>query len=395
MPSESGGTRSYEFARRLSAAGYDVQIVTSDTRSNAPRGWRTEVVDGFTVHWLGVPYANKMSYFRRIVAFFSFALRSSKRARSLRGDVIYATSVPLTIVIPALWAALFRRTPILFEVRDLWPEMPIAVGALRNPILIFMARLLELVAYRTAAHIIALSPGMRDGVLARGIPADRVTVIPNGADLDLFGGDGVKPKDWTDDCPGLVGKKLVVYCGTLGHLNGLSYLAETAAELSHLRDDVAFLVVGNGKEDEIVQERAFELGVLGTSFYMMPAIPKVQVPAIYAAADIVTSVFLPIKEMEVNSANKFFDALAAGKPVAINYGGWQADIVNSSRIGVVLPASDTKKAALILSYLLDNPKELQQMSKRSREVAEKEFDRDILSERLLTVVEKLSKSKAS
>ena len=133
-PNMSGGTRSYEMARRLVDRGHEVHMVTS-SRDGKPsgrhaRGWTETVEAGIQVHWCSVPYSNHMSSRRRLGAFAKFSRLAARKATALRGDVVFATSTPLTIALPAVYAARRRSIPMVFEVRDLWPEMPIAVGAL-------------------------------------------------------------------------------------------------------------------------------------------------------------------------------------------------------------------------------------------------------------------------
>ena len=183
----SGGTRSYEMARRLAAAGHEVHMVTS-WRSDDGRSpeWFVTDESGIKTHWLPVPYSNHMSYRERISAFFRFAFLAMSKAKELGGDVIFATSTPLTIAIPAVFASRKKKIPMVFEVRDLWPELPIAMGALRNPVLQWLAHRLERWAYKNAEAVVALSPGMKYGVVNTGYPANRVAVIPNSSDLSLI-----------------------------------------------------------------------------------------------------------------------------------------------------------------------------------------------------------------
>src|ERR671915_187287 len=170
-----GGTRSYEFARRFVALGHEVRIVTAAGAA----GSGTSRVDGIEVVAVRGGYsdyvrATSLSYARRMLAFGRFALAATAAAlRGPRPDVVYATSPPLTMALPALAAALRWRAPLVWEVRDLWPEAPIQMGALRNPLLRRAARALERFVYRHAARLIALSPGIRDGMLAAGAPAGR------------------------------------------------------------------------------------------------------------------------------------------------------------------------------------------------------------------------------
>ena len=242
----SGGTRSFEFARRLAAAGHEVNVITADVDRTRERESGPEHIDGIHVHWLPVDYSNQMSYLLRIVAFFKFAFLAAKQARRVGGDVVFATSTPLTIAIPGVIASRALKIPMVFEVRDLWPEMPIAIGALRNPVTKFMARTLERFAYRNSDHIIALSPGMADGVAGAGYPREQISVIPNGCDIDLLQFDANARDRFLQEHPYLTTAPLVVYGGTLGRINGVGYVVDFAFASRGVGLGVNFLIVGNG-----------------------------------------------------------------------------------------------------------------------------------------------------
>ncbi|MHA1360538.1 MAG: glycosyltransferase [Candidatus Helarchaeota archaeon] len=160
-------------ARRLVAAGHDVTLLTSSANLGeiwAPKsGWHSHKIKGIRLEVLKLSYSNEMSFATRIKAFFKFSLSASWHIRKFKADIVFATSTPLTIAIPALVAKFWHRIPIVFEVRDLWPELPIAVGALRHPLSKILARALEWMAYHASAHIVALSPGMAEGIMSRGI----------------------------------------------------------------------------------------------------------------------------------------------------------------------------------------------------------------------------------
>ena len=385
----SGGTRSYEMARRLVAVGHQVEMITSkrDVTDSAARDWLKTEESGIHIHWLPVPYANAMSYRARIGAFFKFAIGAARKATSLPADVVFATSTPLTIALPGIYAARRQGIPMVFEVRDLWPELPIAVGALRNPVVIGAAQLLEWMAYHASAHIVALSSGMAEGVIRRGIPAERVTVIPNSSDVELF---DVPPErgDVIRERLGLSPEQpLIVYTGTFGLINGVDYLVELAAAMREIAPEVRFLLIGKGAEVPKVTQQARELGVLNHTLWIWEPVPKAQMPDVLAAATVATSVFVPLKPMWNNSANKFFDALAAGKPVAINYGGWQADLLRETGAGIVLPSEDVGQAALLLADFVHDTDRLQKASAAARKLAYTRFSRDILAAELETVLQ--------
>ncbi|KQV77714.1 glycosyl transferase family 1 [Nocardioides sp. Root122] len=385
-PAMSGGTRSYEMGRRFAAAGHDVHIITSDRSGVGGKGWRVEMIDGVSVHWFPVEYDNSMSYARRVRAFVEFAVASARRAASLRGAVVFATSTPLTIAIPGVFAKRRMRVPMVFEVRDLWPELPIAMGALRNPVLRWAAHVLEKWAYQNSDQVIALSPGMAEGVANAGYPREKVHVVPNSCDLDLFAGCDEAGAAFRLARPWLGQRPLVVYAGTFGHINDVEYLVSLAAEMRRNAPDVAFLAVGAGTSFDAIENLARQRGVLGVNFFLEGPMAKQDIPALLNAATICTSLFKPIPAMEANSANKFFDALAAGRPVAINYGGWQADLLAQRRAGLVL-SRDPADAAASVVELIGNSSLLHETGLNARLLAETDFSRDQLAEQLLAVLD--------
>lgn len=389
-PDSVGGTRSYEMARRLAASGHEVTVITSSAGLGnrwAPSvGWHSHALDGIRLEVLRLPYRNAMSFGRRIWAFFRFAFAAAVHTRRFGCDAVFATSTPLTIVLPGLIAKFWHRVPLVFEVRDLWPELPLAVGALRNPLAKLSAQGLEWLAYHMSDHVVALSPGMADGVLRRGVSSSKVTVIPNSCDVALF---RVPPGtgDWVRTRLGLAeSQPLVVYAGTFGMINGVDYLVDVAAAVRGLAPDVHFLLVGDGGELESVRAKATAAGVLGETLTIWRPVSKNQMPDLLSAATVATSIFIPLEAMWHNSANKFFDALAAGRPVAINYGGWQAEVINDSGAGIVMPPGDPLGAAEELVRFLYDPERLARAAAAAERLADEVFSRDRLYSRLEQVL---------
>jgi glycosyltransferase involved in cell wall biosynthesis len=381
-----GGTRSFELSRRLVSRGHEVHILTTDiSASRSAMSWRHTRDDGIDVHWFPVPYSNKMSYARRIRSFAEFAVVAAAKATAIRADLVLATSTPLTVALPGVIASKLRRVPFVFEVRDLWPEVPIEMGALRNPVARRVAAALATFAYRNADQIIALSPGMAAGVTAR-YPRARTTVIPNACDLELFSvSDDAAQRlrashDWLQHRP------LVVYTGALGAVNGVEYLVRLAAHARTLDPDVRFLIVGQGKEWEQTRQLAAKSGVLHTTLHMWRQVPKSELPEILAAATLATSLVRPIPRLWDNSANKFFDALAAQRPIAINYGGWQADVLRESGAGLVLDPHDVETSAeSVVTHVRDDAW-LAQARDAAHRLAVEQFSRDVLFSRFEAVL---------
>lgn len=383
-PSSSSGTRSFEMARRLAARGHDVHIVTSSRKGHPEI---SETIENFTVHWLPAAYSQLMSYKDRLKAFFIFAVRASKVARRLSGDVVFATSTPLTVAIPGIVATMFSKRPLVFEVRDLWPDVPIALGALNNKLAQIFAHMLEKVTYRYSSHIVALSPDMRSAITSKGIDGKKVSVIPNAADNDLFGIHSDAGKIFRSQHEWLGDRKLVLYCGTLGRVNDVSYIARLAAATRELDETVRFLVVGKGNDLERVRETAQALGVYNENFFMMQPMPKTEVPALFSAADVSMSTVAPIPLLSANSANKVFDTFASGTPLAINHEGWLANLLRDTNAGLVLDSASPELASKQLLNFLDSPKAVQLAEKNSKMLGVEVFDRQKLAEQLAEILE--------
>jgi glycosyltransferase involved in cell wall biosynthesis len=364
-------------------------MVTSDQQAAADERtvWRESVEAGIRVHWTPVPYDNSMSYSQRIRAFFQFAWRAARKAAQLGGDLVFATSTPLTIALPAVYAARRTRVPMVFEVRDLWPAVPIAIGAIRNPLAKWAARRLERFAYRNASRVVALAPGMRDEVVATGYPAARVAVIPNGCDLDVFDAD-VPASTPRQEHAWLGERPLLVFIGTFGLVNGMGYLVRLAAAIAPLDAEIRIAAVGTGREYDNTRKLAEQLQVLNRNFFLLGKLPKRQAAAWMQAADMSIALFTGPEIVWRDAVqNKFFDSLAAGKPVANNFPGWQAKIAVEAGAGLILSADDIDAAARAVVGALRDRTWMEQARKAARQLAEQRYNRDLLAAQLAQLLE--------
>jgi glycosyltransferase involved in cell wall biosynthesis len=379
-----GGTRSYEFARRFAARGHEVRMVTAAMPGEDAR----RLVDGIEVIGVGAGYADyvggtKLAYGRRALEFARFALAATTVAlRSPRPDVIYATSPPLTTALPAIAASRRHGAPLVFEVRDLWPEAPIQMGALRSPLLQRLARRLERLAYRRAQHVIALSPGMRDGVVSSGTPPGKVTLVPNASDLELFSPD-LDGGEFRERL-GLGGRFVCTYFGTMGEANDLTQVIE-AAELTD--DDVRFVLHGDGKRRADLEELARARGVRNVVF-SDPVHDKTSVARLAAASDACMTIYKDVPVLYTCSPNKLFDTFAAGRPAIVNTPGWLRELVEANEAGVYVRPGDAAHLAERVAFLRDNPELVRRYGENARRLAETEFSRDALAERALGVLER-------
>ena len=383
-PDMAGGTRSYEMARRLVAAGHEVHMVTTWRDRTDRRDWFTTEEAGIQVHWLPVPYSNRMSYSERLRAFVRFAWASARKAAALPADVVFATSTPLTIILPGYFASRRHGVPLVFEIRDLWPDVPVAMGVLRNRAAIRAAYALERFAYRSSRRVVALAPGMKESVCERGVPAARVSVIPNGCDFDVFGGASEPPSEWEPESDAIS----LLYVGTMGPANGVEYIPRLAAELERLggAERVRFILVGDGKQRPLAEEEAKRLGVLGRSVRFLGEMPKREAARWVSAADATLMTYAGPEILYRDSvSNKFFDSLAAGKPVIANFRGFSTLTAQEAGAGFILE-EDPRKAAEQLLEIIRNPEALRRAGAAALELARRRFSRDELARELERVL---------
>lgn len=386
-PEMSGGTRSYEMAKRMVAAGHEVHMVTSYREEHKEyNDWFTTDEAGIKVHWYPVPYSNQMGYVQRISAFFAFAFAAKKKAASLQGDVVFATSTPLTIALPAVLTARKLKVPMVFEVRDLWPEMPIAMGALSNPQMQFLAKKLERWAYYNSSAIVALSPGMKAGVLKTGYPEKQIAVIPNSSDNVEFTYNNEAAKKFRAERSWLDDKPLLIYAGTFGQVNGVDYIVKVAKELKKLGSNIRILLVGDGRKKAQVIAEAKKVGVFEGNVFFETAMVKEDMPILFSAATMTSNLVIDMPEAQANSANKFFDSLAASKPILLNHGGWMHDIVKSHDCGLAMWQQPIELVAKQLHEKMNNEEWLEQAAIAAKKLAVQDFDRDLLAEQLMSVI---------
>ena len=389
-----GGTRSYEFARYLVSHGHRVTILTAANDQKDLDGLITrKQIDGIDVVLIKAGYADyvhgtTLSYLTRIIAFLKFAFASSLAViRVEKPQVVFATSPPLTIGIPALLASKLYRVPLVFEVRDLWPEAPIQLRALRNRLGIALARFFERMIYRQSAHVIALSPGIRDGVVATSFE-NHVSVIPNAADLELFSPelDGREFRArW-----GINGQFVCTYFGTMGEANDLMQVVE-AARLLQQRGvlDVAFVLHGAGKRRAMLERFCREQGLKNVIF-SDPIADKHAIARLAAASDTCMTIYKNLPVLYTCSPNKLFDTFAAGRPAIVNSPGWLKELVEGNEAGLFARPDDPEHLAECILYLRDNPKIAKDYGQNARQLAERSFDRNKLAGQLLSIIEKVA-----
>ncbi len=393
---EAGGTRHYELARCLVERGHHVTVITSPVsyltgqsrrHSNA---WaeREAVEPGIDVIRSYAYPAFHRSFFHRLIGFFSFMFSSFINGLDVRDvDLVWGTSPPIFQGVTAWALARLKRVPFLFEVRDLWPAFAIAVGVLKNPLLVRASLWLERFLYRHADQVIVNSPGFVDHVTRRG--ANRVELIPNGADPDMF-----KPEDCAEEFRarhGLDGKFVALYAGAHGLSNDLGVVLEAACLLKG-QETIRFVLVGDGKEKAALQQQATALGLDNLLF--LPPVPKSGMAEVLAAADACIAILKPIDLYKTTYPNKVFDYMAAGRPVLLAIDGVIRNVVESAQAGLYISPGNPAELAGAVQTFAANPALARSQGKAGLQFVKDHFNRNELAQKLALLMEDMSKKNA-
>jgi len=378
-PEEGGAVRSYHLAKGLVQAGHDVELITTGNNPTYDQRW----IDGIKVHYLPVKYDQKFIYLKRIWAFIDFVKKSKLLLKKLkRPDLLYISSTPLTTGLIGLWAKKKLAIPYVFEVRDLWPRAPIEVGAIRNPLLIRYLQNLEAKIYQNALYLVALSPGIANHIRTIS-PQSSLHLIPNFSDLEQF--QPIPKSDSILKKYGLEERFTIAYTGALGKVNAVEELIDLAELAFQRKKNWQFLIMGEGSHRDHLIQLARKKGLENIVF--IPFGNKASVNEVLSLADFAWISFAHLPVLKTNSPNKFFDAIAAGKPVIINHKGWVYDLMKANHLGISCLPNKLDKAFAQLEKLADNPEKIQEMGRNSRKLAKSYFSKELAVSRLAHVLD--------
>jgi glycosyltransferase involved in cell wall biosynthesis len=377
-PDEPGGSRPYQFALRWAARGHRVTVLTSNLnhKTLATTTGTGTVAPGVEV--VRVPTYNDIrgNFGKRIVNFLSFAWQATVYGLFVRDvDVVYASSTPLTTGLAGWSLGLLKRRPFYFEVRDLWPESAVVAGALTNRAVIRVAEFFERLFYRSAFKVVALTEGIRDGVIRKGKAPEDVLFVPNGMDdwmTDVEPGAADSPFDPSEHF-------ICVYVGAHGRWNKLETLLEAAQALRGSR--VRFLLVGDGDYKPALQDYAARLGLDNVAFH--DAVPKNRIFDYLAHGHVAAICTWDHEFQRMVLANKVFDYMAAGCPIVAAARGETADLVSRADCGWALDPEQPQALAALLDTLSRTPvQELRRKGANGRAYVRTHYLRSQLADRL-------------
>lgn len=382
-PKGAWSTRAYEFTRRWVKAGDQVTVVTSvyDKSDLKAEGFISRFeIEGVDVRVVNLRLSNKHGIAFRILTFVAYALIASWYALTQRADVVLASSGPITVGIPGLVARYIRRRPLVFEVRDLWPEGSIQLGILRNKFLISLTRLFEKICYRSASTVVALSEGQANWIRQKH-NIHNLAVIPNASDNELVarvGGDRKVP-GWAE------GKQLILYTGTLGLIDDCRQILEVARVMRRWGiNDLEMVLIGDGKERAMLESRRRELDLRNVHF--LGLMSKEDVTRWLASACCSLFVVKDVPFLATASPNKLFDSFASGVPVVQATQGWIKDLLARERCGITVAPNDPEAMAAAVLQLARGGTLRKTLGGNARRVAHELFDRDMLARKMRQVL---------
>ena len=346
---------------------------------------KEEMVDGIRVIYLPNQYSNYMGAGKRILSFVKFMFRAIVAGWKQKDvDLVFATSTPLTVGAVAIALKWTKGWKYVFEVRDLWPEGLIQEG-ITNPVVVWALRLLEKMSYHKAEHMIALSPGMRDGVMKVGTKDGECTMVPNMSKPDKF-----FPREPNTEIVEKFGINLdkfnLIHFGAMGFDNYNEYIVE-AAKLAQEqgKDRLNFILLGDGSTVPTIKKMISDYGLKNIQYLGNHKMNVVSDIVNCCSACIVSFRNIPI--LATNSPNKMFDSLSAGKPIIVNSAGWTKDLVEEENCGCFVDPEKPQDLVDALEDIANSPEKCKIWGENSRRLSVEKFDKSILSAKVADVLD--------
>lgn len=359
-----------KFARRLDELGFDVEVVTGFPNYPGGKvydGYRirpiqNQIIDGATITRLALYPSHDKSRIGRVLNYVSFFFSATIYLTffARRADVLYAYHPPLTVGMAAILARFFRRMPVVLDVQDMWPDTLRATGMMNSKHLLRLVGVFCRWTWRNVDRISVLSPGFRNLLIQRGIPAERITVIPNWADeVAVAESSATRPEAMSHP-----NRFRVLFAGNMGAAQALDAVLDAAA-LAEDQPDVEFYFLGGGIESDRLKARAKAEGLTNVQF--LPRVPMSEVGAYLAAADVLLVHLKADPLFSITIPSKTQAYMAAGKPVIMAVEGDAAELITQSSGGIVVPPEDPQALSDAIRQLAAlSPDALAEMGDRSR-----------------------------
>jgi glycosyltransferase involved in cell wall biosynthesis len=376
-PETGGPLRSYYLAKALVDKGISTAVITTHNGND----FRKEIIEGIEVHYLPIPYSNSFGFFKRVTSFLNFVFSIVREAGQFKDyNVCYAISTPLTIGLAAIWIKWRYKIQFIFEVGDLWPEAPIQVGIIKNPVLKAILYRLEKSIYKRSKSIVALSEPIKKAINQK-VPEKRIDVISNMSDVEYYKLAEKNPE--LEKKFNVQGKKVLSYIGTFGLANGLDQVLVCAQAVKE-NLGIHFILCGDGAMRSDLLKETEQSGL--TNVLFIPMQDRTGVKEVLNVTDAAFISYQPLLVLETGSPNKYFDALAAGKMIVVNFKGWIKEEIEQQGCGIYVDPSDPKDFEKKLTECVMNKDLLNTYQRNSRALAEQGYARKKLCDEWLKIV---------
>ncbi len=375
IPSTGGAIRSYYLAKALADSGVKVSIITAHNHKE----YIKRSIEGIEVHYLPVAYNNRFGFVARSWSFLKYVWGAGRLSNYFKdADYCYAISVPLTVGLAAQWIKRRHKIPYIFEVGDLWPDAPVQMGFVKNYFFQTLLYQLERSIYKSADSVVALSSSIKSAIEKK-VPGKEVHLLPNMADIEYY-----KPEEkipLLEEKFNVKGKFVISYIGAVGLANGLDYLIECANASRKADLPIHFFICGDGALLDRLKRNLKQMGLSNLTF--IDFTNRDGVKELLNVTDASFICYKPIPILETGSPNKFFDGLASGKLILVNFGGWIRKEIEENQCGVYSdPHQPTDFVKKIRPFLLDREL-LTAYQQASRQLAEKKYSRSLLSKKFV------------
>lgn len=398
-PPENGGPafRMSGLASQLAQRGHEVTVVTG--MPNYPkrkifeayqgRYYHQETIDGVTVIRLIFYVPERDSFLKRITSYITSMLGEAIGGLLVKKtDVVIATSPPLFSGLAGWFVSRLKRCPLVFDVRDIWPESAVALGVLQNPHAIRLSEWIEDFSYRKAKAVVGVTRGFIDYFHRKGVPPDKTFWISNGVDYNSilpvpYDFHLAEQYNWQD-------KFVVMYTGNIGVAQGLEVIYQ-AAEKLHDQKDIQFVFIGEGvkKQDLMILHDQKKL----PNVLILPGQPKDMIPRFISVA---ACCVIPLKEMDlfkITIPSKLYEAMALNCPIVLGVDGNAREILEEANAGTFYQPDDHDQLVKVILELYKHPDRLNEMRQNGRPYVEKHFSREYLAQKLETVLVEVMKAK--
>ncbi|OYT19872.1 MAG: glycosyltransferase WbuB [Nitrospira sp. UW-LDO-01] len=384
-------TRTYEHCRQWVKDGHNVTVITC--APNHPQGrvyegyrnrfYQRETKDGITVIRVWTFVTANEGFFKRTLNYISYLCSAVVVSLFLpKADVVLSTSPQFFNGLAGYFVGKMRRIPWVLEIRDLWPESIVTVGAIKSQAVIKMLEWIERFAYRNADHIVPVTDSFKVYILGKGIEAGKITVVKNGVDLAQY-----RPVDGASELAeelGLTGKFIVSYFGTHGMAHHLETILDAARRLSN-SPNIVFLMVGDGAERQTLVRMRDTMGL--KNVMMLDQQPKSRMPELWALSDISLVLLKKSDLFKTVIPSKIFESLAMAKPIVLGVEGESADLLRAAQAGLCIEPEDADQLVARVLELSRDTQLRQRLGRNGRRFVMEQFDRIILARKLASVIE--------